>query len=389
MSASFPVTAYSLCNALGMTTSTVVGALRRGASGLRPCALPLPFDAVCGALPEALPALPHALQAFDTRQARLLQAVIQGLEGPLQAARQRWGADRIGVALGTSTAGIAQTELAYESFKRLGRPPENYQFVHQHPPDAMLRFLAATHGFAGPAVVVSTACSSSVKVFGVARRWLELDLCDAVLIGGIDTLCQLTLRGFKSLDLLSAQPCQPFSASRAGLNLGEGGALLLLEREGNGPARLLGVGETSDAYHMTAPHPDGIGAIAAMGDALQQAGLAADQVDHINAHGTGSQLNDAVEGLAIAQLFGDHVPVSATKGYTGHLLGAAGATEAAFAVASIEHGFIPASLGSAPQDPTLGIQISHHPVDRPVHVVLSNSFAFGGNNVSVVFAGGK
>jgi 3-oxoacyl-[acyl-carrier-protein] synthase-1 len=383
MSAGFPITAYAFYNALGSDTPGVLAALRRGETGLRPCPLPVPFEAVCGALPESLEELPLAMGGFDSRQARILGRLLRELERPLAVARERWGAARVGIALGTSTAGIAETERAYAEFKRSGHPPISYDFSRQHLPDAMTTIVRGFTGFSGPGMVVSTACSSSAKVFGVARRWLRSGICDAVLAGGIDTLCQITLRGFRSLELLSSQACRPFALDRAGMNIGEGGALLLLERKGEGPAWLLGVGESSDAYHMTAPQPEGIGAVAAMTEALRQANLGPEDIDHINAHGTATQLNDAVEGAAIARLFGDRVPVVSTKGYTGHMLGAAGVTEAGFSVAAIEYGFVPASLGSDRPDPTLRIQIAHRRVDRPVRAILSNSFAFGGSNTTL------
>jgi 3-oxoacyl-[acyl-carrier-protein] synthase-1 len=381
----FPITAYTLCNALGLTTAEVLKSLRAGESGLRPGVARVPFETAAGALPEVLPALPESLSAFDTLQTRMLVHLLRDLDKPLAAARARWGADRVGIALGTSTAGIDESEQAHAFYRRHGKLPERYDFARQHPPDAMIEVVRALTGLGGPGLVVSTACSSSAKVFGVARRWLRSGVCDAVLVGGVDTLCQVTVRGFKSLALLSTRPCRPFAADRDGISIGEGGALLLLEREGDGPARLLGVGETSDAHHMTAPHPAGLGAVASMSEALAQAGLAAGEVDHINAHGTATPLNDAAEGLAIAALFGDRVPVVSTKGYTGHMLGAAGATEAVFSIAAIAQGWLPASLGAENLDPALPIQIVRKRMERPIRVVLSNSFAFGGNNACVAF----
>ncbi|MHB8419145.1 MAG: beta-ketoacyl-ACP synthase [Myxococcales bacterium] len=384
--AGFPITAYALCNALGETTDRALRRLRAGESGLAPCPLPLPFEAICGAIPAALPGLPAELAGLDTRQARVLHQLLTALAEPLAAARERWGAGRVGVALGTSTAGMAETERAYLSFRQVGRTPPGYDFFRHHQPDALVTVARAVSGFEGPALTLSTACSSSAKVFGVARRWLELEVCDAVLVGGVDTLCQITLRGFQSLELLSPKPCRPFSAERAGLNIGEGGGLALIERRGAGKVRLVGVGESSDAHHMTAPHPEGSGAVAAMREALAQAGLGAEAVDHVNAHGTGTRLNDAAEALAIARVFGDRVPVVSTKGYTGHLLGAAGITEALFAVVAIEEGWIPASLGARPVDPSFGIRVAAEREERPIRVAMSNSFAFGGSNAAVLFA---
>ncbi len=385
----FPITAYALSNALGSSTDRVLQQLRRGETGLAPStahtALDLPFPAFVGALRDPLPELPPALRPFETRQARVLHALMGELDPALARARQQWGPARIGVALGTSTAGMAETEQAYASHRTLGEVPPSYSFRRHHLPDAMLTVARLATGFQGPALVISTACSSSAKVFGTAQRWLDLDLCDAVLVGGVDTLCGLTLRGFHSLELISPTPCRPLSAERSGLSIGEGGGLALLERTGKGKALLLGVGETSDAHHMTAPHPEGVGAIAAMRAALAQGGRSAAEVDHINAHGTGTRLNDAVEGLAIAKLFGDRVPVASTKGYTGHMLGAAGITEALFSVAAIEQGWLPKSVGAEPVDATLGIQVLTAAREQRVRCVLSNSFAFGGSNAALLF----
>jgi 3-oxoacyl-[acyl-carrier-protein] synthase-1 len=240
-------------------------------------------------------------------------------------------------------------------------------------------------GLEGPGFIVSTACSSSAKAFASAQRLLDADLCDAALVGGVDSLCQTTLRGFQSLEVLAKDPCRPFAQDRKGISIGEGCALALLERDGEAATAFLGAGETSDAHHMTAPHPQGLGAKAAMEEALRSAGLTAANVDHVNAHGTGTVLNDAAESLALRALFEDRVPVVSTKGYTGHLLGAAGATEAVFSILALEQGWIPASLGAAPLDPSLGIWVPQETLTRRSRVVLSNSLAFGGSNVSLAF----
>ncbi len=380
-----PITAYALCNALGVATADVLRALEAGKSGLKTCSLDLPFAATTGELVGPLDSLPAAFAAFDNRQTRIAWRVLGELVTPIARARQRWGAERVAIVIGTSTSGIESTERAFGEFKRVGQLPAGYDWDRQHAPHAVLDVIRARTGLAGPAFVISTACSSSGKVFGTARRLLRANLCDAVLVGGVDSLCQTTLRGFHSLEVLSPRACRPFAQDRAGLNIGEGGALLLLEREGEALARLLGVGETSDGHHMTAPRPDGAGARAAMEQALAQAQLAPAQIDHINAHGTATLLNDAAEASAIRALFGGDVPVASTKGYTGHLLGAAGATEAIFAVAALERGWIPASIGCDPVDPALKIRVNPQRLARRCRHVLSNSFAFGGSNVSVLF----
>ena len=243
-------------------------------------------------------------------------------------AGKRGEAHRIAVLLGTSTGGIGESERAHAYHHVHGALPPGYSVETSHALDASLPVVCALADVGGPAYVLSTACSSSAKVFAAAQRLIHLGVCDAALVGGVDSLCQLTIRGFAGLEVLSPAPCRPFCSERAGINIGEGAALCLLEREGDGPARLLAVGESSDAYHMTSPHPEGLGARLAMERALQGAGLGPGEGDHINAHGTGTRQNDSAEGAAIAGLFGPGMTVVATKGYTGHQLGAAGASRA-------------------------------------------------------------
>ena len=219
---------------------------------------------------------------------------------------------------------------------------------------------------------MSTACSASAKAVGCAQRLLATDAVDAVLVGGVDALSQTTLRGFHSLQILSPVFCRPLSRERRGINIGEGAAYLLLEREGDAAVRLLGVGESSDAHHMSAPDPTGEGARTAMAAALAQAGLPPGEVDYINAHSPGTRLNDLSEGLAVTSLFGGRVPVASTKGYTGHLLGAGGATEAVFAIVAIEQGWIPRSVGADPVDADLGPERPDRP---PGHARAATSSA--------------
>jgi 3-oxoacyl-[acyl-carrier-protein] synthase-1 len=298
----------------------------------------------------------------------------------------RHGADRVGLVIGTTTAGLARTEDAYHTLSQTGALPDDYDLHRQHSFGGLLEAVRSVAEVAGPSYVVSTACSASAKVLGCAQRLLDAGLADAVLVGGVDGLCQTTIRGFHSLQILSTRPCRPLSTERDGINIGEGAAYLLVERGGDGPARLLGVGESSDAYHMSAPHPEGAGALAAMSEALRRAGLGPEDIDHINAHSPGTRLNDYSESRAIATLFGARrVPVASTKGYTGHLLGAGGATEAVFAVVAVAEGWIPRSVGADPVDTELAIEIATSAREQRCRAVMSNSFAFGGNNVSVVF----
>jgi 3-oxoacyl-[acyl-carrier-protein] synthase-1 len=382
--ASYPITAYSACNVLGCDPMTVLDALSAGRSGLGPAPLDLPMPTTCGVIQAELAPLPEELRRYDTRQARIAWRTLDGIVDAVVTAVARWGRDHVGLVVGTSTGGIDSTEEAYACFKEQGHLPPDFDLDHKHSMHATLDVIRARTDIAGPAYVVSTACSSSGKVFGAAERLLDAGYVDAVLVGGIDSLCQLTLRGFHALEVLSAAPCRPFSRDREGINIGEGGALLLLEREGHGGARLLGVGESNDAHHMSAPHPEGAGARAAMEEALQRAGLSPEDVTHVNAHATGTRQNDSTEALAIAGVLGSKVPVVATKGYTGHTLGAAGATEAVLSIMAMQHRFIPASLGCDVPDPELPIAVNRERRPLESRVVLSNSFAFGGNNVAVL-----
>ncbi len=384
MRSPLPITGYSVCNALGTGRAAVRDALEAGRTGLGPSPIAVHFPTAVGAMPVALPALSGAASAWSTRIAQMAGLLTTELEPALERARARWRPERIAIVLGTSTAGAASTERAYGYFVDKGVMPEEYDFRRQHTYGALLNVVRELTGATGPAWVVSTACTSSAKTLASAARLIEADMADAVITGGIDTLCAMTLMGFRGLGALSDAGCRPFGEGRDGISVGEGGALLLIERRGDPLALLSGVGETSDAYHISAPHPDGLGATSAMQQSLAQAGLRPEDIDHINAHGTGTPLNDIAESKAIAGLFGREVPVVSTKGYTGHTLGAAGSTEAALAVMAIEEGFIPASLGAAPLDPRIEVHVPLVTTRGRFRHVLSNSFAFGGNNTAVI-----
>ena len=382
----YPITAWSAVNGLGTTTEAVMDALHAGRSGLSNAPHGMPFETFCGAIEGDLPALPDPLGSLDLRNNRIAWCALSQIADAVDAARARWGAQRVGIAVGSSTTAMDETERAYGVFLRTGSLPKGFDVQAQASPEGLLRALCALTAAAGPATVVSTACSSSGKVFGTARRWLDAGVVDAVIVGGADSLCQITLRGFRALSLLSAERARPFAADRRGINIGEGAAFALIERRGEGP-RLLGVGETADAHHMSSPDPEGRGALLAMQAALADAGREPSEVDYVNAHGTGTRLNDAMEALAIRTVLGprsEAITVS-TKGYTGHTLGAAGATEAVFVLDSLCRGRIPASLGSAPLDPDLGLRVATEAVEGPLRLALSNSFAFGGSNVCVAF----
>ncbi|WP_429095692.1 beta-ketoacyl-[acyl-carrier-protein] synthase family protein [Aeromonas media] len=337
-----------------------------------------------GRVEGELPVIPAALAPYASRNNQLLLAALAQIRPALGEALATFGPARVGLVLGTSTAGIGEAELAIAADRRGEAVPTAFDYRQQEL-GSPSEFLARHLGLEGPAYTLSTACSSSARAFISGQRMLAAGLVDAVLVGGADSLCGLTLNGFDSLESLSGTLCQPFDNGRQGINIGEGAALFLLSRQ-PAPLALLGVGESSDAWHISAPHPDGVGAEAAMGMALAQAGLTPEQVGYINLHGTATRLNDAMESQAVYRLFGDRVPCSSTKPLTGHVLGAAGAIEAALACLLLER-----ALPLPPQrvmtaDPALApIRLVSGTTPLATPRILSNSFAFGGNNVSLLF----
>ncbi len=382
----YPVTAWSTVNSLGTSTEQVMSALRNGWASLTPPPSETPFETVCGVVDTDLPALSKGLERLDSRNNRFIQQALTEIEPALAAARERWGAARVGICVGSSTAAMDKIENAYNIHAETGSLPSGFDVFLSGSFDGLVQALRALTGFEGPAAAIAHACASSGKAFASARRWLDACVVDAGLVGGADSLCQITLRGFRSLGLLSGEPTRPFSSQRCGINIGEGAAFALLERSGEGP-RLLGVGESGDAHHMTTPDPEGRGAQRSMEAAISDAGVSATEIDYVNAHGTGTAFNDAMEARAIRATLGaqaDPVVVS-TKGYVGHTLGAAGAIEAVFVLESLQNGWIPGSVGADPLDPEIGLKISTMAVDADIRVALSNSFAFGGSNVSLVF----
>ena len=382
----YPVTAWSTVNSLGTSTEAVVSALRRGQASLAPPPLGSPVDTVCGVVDSDLPALPEALERFDSRNNRFVQQALAEIGPALDAARERWGATRVGICVGSSTAAMDKIENAYNVHAETGSLPSGFNVFLSGSFDGLVQTLRALTKLEGPATAISNACASSGKAFASARRWLDAGVVDAVLVGGADSLCQITLRGFRALGLLSGEATRPFSSQRRGISIGEGAAFALLERSGTGP-RLLGAGESGDAHHMTTPDPEGRGARRSMEAAIADAGVSATEIDYVNAHGTGTAFNDAMEARAIRATLGPQADpfVVSTKGYVGHTLGAAGAIEAVFVLESLQNGWIPGSVGADPLDPEIGLNIPTTAVDTDIRVALSNSFAFGGSNVSLVF----
>ena len=379
-----PIVDYSVCCALGANRAQVQAKLFEGGSGLMAPPFALPYPAPCGLVPVALPELPVARGAYDTRQARLALLALAPLRESIARSVERHGATRVGIVLGSSNAGLDTTERRHRKYLSDGRAAGSTFLPAQHAFSAVLDLLRLETGIAGPAHFVSTACSSAGKAFGSAARLVEAGVVDAVLVGGVDALCEMTVRGFRSLGVLAETPCRPFGAERPGINIGEGAALFVLDRAGDAPCALLGVGESADAHHMTAPDPEGTGAEQAMRGALALAQLTPSDIDLINAHATGTATGDVAEALAIDRIFGRSVPVSATKGYTGHALGAAGAIEAALAMLCLDHSWLPASLGALPLDPSLHIDVVTGGRTAKIRRFLSNSCAFGGSNVSVI-----
>ena len=388
------ISAHTTVNALGRGLDTTLDALRAGRGGLRPCdfedaILDTWVGRVAG-LEDA--ALTGALAVFDCRNNRLaaLGLCQDDFADHVRAARARYGADRVGVFIGTSTSGILTTELAYRRRDAAtGEFLQTFDYRHSQDVFATADFCQTFFGLTGPAQGISTACSSSAKAFAVAWRYIQAGLCDAALVGGVDSLCLTTLYGFNSLELTSSQPCRPWDGGRDGLSLGEAASFALLERCPDGPPAgaitLRGYGESSDAHHMSSAHPEGVGALSAMTQALERAGLAPDQIDYVNLHGTATPANDVAEDKAVVKLFGTTTPCSSTKGWTGHTLGAAGALEAVFTCLCLQHGFIPASLNTRHPDPALRANVPLQTLDRPLNAVMSNSFGFGGTNCSLIF----
>jgi 3-oxoacyl-[acyl-carrier-protein] synthase-1 len=385
---------FTATSSIGRGLDQTLAALHQRRSGLAPCAfdtvdLATFIGEVAGVDAVQLPA---DLADFDCRNNRLalLGLTQDGFAEAVRAASARYGAQRVGVFLGTSTSGILQTELAYRRRDPVtGALPADFIYRTTHNTFSVADFTRHYFGLTGPAAAVSSACSSSAKVFSSARRMIEVGLIDAAVVGGVDSLCLTTLYGFNSLGLMSEQACRPFDAQRNGLSIGEAASFALLERPpeqlDSDAVLLLGIGESSDAYHMSSPHPDGLGARMAMQDALKMAGLQPADIDYINLHGTATQSNDAVEGKAVAALFGSGTPCSSTKGATGHTLGAAGGVEAVICALALQHGLLPAGLNIQQLDPTLDIDYLLSNREQPVAHVLSNSFGFGGTNCSLIF----
>ena len=390
--------ALGIVCSLGKGQSDVARALLAGErSGIREQSGWVPGLSVpIGRVSAPLEAIPEPWPGSDTRTHQLLWTAASELRESLELAIARYGAERVGVVLGTSTTGVHEATAGIAAYQRDGHFPPQYHYVPQEL-NAPAAFLAESLGLTGPRYVISTACTSSGRALQSARRLIAQGVCDAVVCGGADSLCALTLNGFHALEATSMHPCNPFSRNRDGINIGEGAALFLMSRDSlsvdaSSSIALLGAAATSDAYHISAPHPEGRGASAAMRNALGQAGLVAYDIDYLNLHGTATHQNDAMESHAVQAVFADTVPCSSTKAMTGHTLGAAGAIEAAFCwLALSTHnplGRLPPHVwdGQAdPQLPPLQWATTEHRFHRQRgRRLMSNSFAFGGSNLSLI-----
>lgn len=385
------VSAYTATTALGPGRDALWHGLANGQSGLRPCDFDgADLDAWIGAVPGCSDTrLPPALASWDCRNNRLAELGLQqdGFIEAVERIKQNHAPERIGLFLGTSTSGIGATEAAYGQAEG-GHLPTWFDHEHTHDYFSVCGYVQRRLGLAGPAVAISTACSSSAKVFASAARSIAAGFCDVAVVGGVDSLCLTTLYGFNSLQLVSSQPCRPSDTDRDGISIGEAAGFALVAPmvpDSNQPA-VLGWGESGDAWHMASPEPEGQGAELAMQQALGRADLLAADIDYINLHGTSTRANDLSEAKAIKRLFGTATPVSSTKGWTGHTLGAAGIVEAVICWLSMRNELIPQSLNTQTVDPEIQANVLLDARREPVKRVMTNSFGFGGSNCSLVLA---
>lgn len=385
------VRAYTATSAVGSGKKSLRHAALHQSHGLTPlCTTQLKhsdkLDTWIGQVKGLEIELPTPWAQWDCRNNRLAWMGLQQDNFLLDVrhAIERHGPSRVGVVIGTSTSSIGATEEAYAIRRATGTLPSHASNQHLHTLHSLSSFVATALETQGPSFTISTACSSSAKAVCAAARLLKLNLVDAVVVGGVDSLCSSILFGFNALQLLSPDPCQPFDVHRKGINLGEAAGFALLER-GEGSTQLLGYGESSDAHHMSAPHPTGQGAEIALDLALKMAELEAKDIDHIHLHGTATPKNDEVEAALLQRRFTENTWASSTKGITGHTLGAAGILGTAFNLLSLEEGWIPGTANTRELDANCGPQIQLRPAYRNTRTVASHSFAFGGSNCILIW----
>ncbi|MCG5529939.1 beta-ketoacyl-ACP synthase [Halorhodospira halochloris] len=389
------VSAYSITSCLGVGSADSFQGILDGHSALAPVGNSLGIDFSCylGVVDEVEDChLPCNLRHYDCRNNRLAHITLEadGFADKARCAVERYGSHRVGLFVGTSTSGIAATENAYANRQSDGQLPA-YNLHCTHSLGSLLEFVAESLGISGPAQTISTACSSSAKVFAAAQRHIACGLCDAAVVGGVDSICLTTLYGFNSLQLISSLPARPWGRSRDGISIGEGGGFALLERvqSGDKGVRLKGCGESSDAYHMSSPHPQGEGAFIAINSALRAARCAPEQIDYLNLHGTGTPSNDKAEDRAVTRVFGGSPWCSSTKGNIGHTLGAAGVIEALLCCMALENSAVIGGVTEADLDPELATskRFVTHTKEMAIDHVASLSLGFGGSNCCLIFKG--
>lgn len=385
------ITHYALATCIGAGRAVHLGAMKTARSGLAPSDYPdLPFDCYIGRVSglDEIEFLPE-LSDYDNRANRLALAALlsDGFTEAAEAMRERWGAARCGVVIGTSTSGIEKLESVYRARENDEDPlPDDYLMSHNDNHQAIAAFTQKFLGLSGPSYTISTACSSSAKALIDAKQLIETGFCDAVVVGGVDTLCLISLNGFEAMQLVSRAPCRPCDADRTGLSIGEAAGFLIVERDGQRGVRLSGMGESSDGVSMSTPPEDGAGAAVAMRAALASAGLDAADVGYVNLHGTATPTNDTAECRAVASVFGTNMPASSLKGMIGHTLGAAGAVEAVMSIIALEENLVPGNVGLGRLDPDISCNIAAEARTGELAHVVSNAFGFGGSNCALLFS---
>jgi 3-oxoacyl-[acyl-carrier-protein] synthase I len=392
------ISAYTAVSALGDGKAAMSQAVAERRSGLTPLGahdfgvgpLAEPLETWVGRVKGLERPLPTPWMHWDCRNNRLAWRGLQadGFTESVADAVRRHGAGRVGLVLGSSTASIGATEDAYRLLDASGKFPPQPDNPALHTLHSLTGFVQEALDLQGPALTISTACSSSAKAFAAAERWMRLGLADAVVVGGVDSLCASVLFGFHALQLVSPEPCRPFDVQRRGISVGEAAGFALLERGTEG-LLMLGHGESSDAHHLSAPDPAGTGAESALELALARAGLTTEDIDHVQLHGTATPKNDEVEARLLARRFGPGLPASATKGMTGHTLGAAGVLGAVFGLLALETGVLPGAVHTRVPMPDAQGRLLLDPVARPVRCVISHAFAFGGSNVALIFGSAR
>jgi len=386
------ITASSLVTAAGCGKQLVLDAIQNNKTALRNISYPgLNFNTWLGKIDDIDKfEIESSLQNYNCRNNKLAKLGLDtdNFRNDINSAISKYDKNRIGVFMGTSTSGKAETEAAYTQLdENNGRLPAGFDMLHTHNIASVQDYVQHSLGLDGVGLTISTACSSSAKVFATAHRYINAGLCDAAIVGGVDSLCLSTIYGFHSLQLVSSKPCCPWDAERNGISIGEAAGFVLLERtdETTNKIQLKGFGESSDAYHMSTPHPDGEGATIAMKTALARSGLSHTDIEYINLHGTATPSNDIAESQALQKVFSKDITCSSTKGITGHTLGAAGITEAIICSLALENNTLPGTVNFKNTDLSLAVKVLETSTERSVNNVMSNSFGFGGSNCSLVF----